>query len=680
MHLVWAYRSGYGTEPDSRRHFEILTQVAELEVGAELGAKWLLAQAFKEGIGTIPDETLYFTWMERAAEDGDPEAMFSLAEAYGLGVGVERDDDKYFHWRRQMAKKGSPFALMELAHAFKSGIGTPQSNDKFFRSATEAMKLAKTAISVPEVDEDLASQDLPRAIQLVAQAYREGAGTARSDSKYFEYLSEAVNAVKNAIELEQEKEPSRASEVKYSLAPIVYEFALAHLEGRGTVKSPTEAFGYMKQAADAGDPRAMLRIAKLYETGIGTSKNRTIAFDWRKKAANLHDPDAMYETAIAYGTGRGTEEDSVEFHRWARHAVRAGHNKAFMALGLAELHSKELITPRKISNVLQLFDSLRHEVQEIKLDHALSEDEAPEGIAHFTTLETLHSMLPSESALSFSSKRGISHFLRLYNLSYVNDPQEGKILLLGEGEEAKTIQEFFPSSLPGSHWTDDHLYSETVPLSGLSFSVYVGSFTLRSDRLDLWRAYGQDGTGFCIVTPVQAFLQRAEVSEQAFAGLAASEENNSDISMTLFRVEYKRQKIALTRSRLNSHLKKISKARARLSNETKNSEAVESQFDLTVRAILSDVLYLYKHEEYKNEEEVRMLAPFAISARLVSADERTPARLYVRTKPFLFTPGSKIIIGPRVQEREAVRLELKHRLDRNGHSDVDVMLSRIQYR
>ena len=680
MHLVWAYRSGYGTEPDSRRHFEILLQVAELDAGAELGAKWLLARAFKEGIGTVSDPQSYFTWMKQAALEGDPEAMFSLAEAYRSGDGVAPDEDQYFYWRQKMAEQGSPFAVMELAHAFKTGIGTPQSNDEFFKSAIRAMELAKEAMSADKIDENLASEDLPRAILLVARAYQEGTGTAKCDVTYFKYLSEAVDAVNYAIELEKAKEPPRVKEVQFSLAPILCEFALAHLEGYGTVKSPTKAFMYMKEAAGAGDPKGMLRLATLYESGLGTSRNPSSAFHWRKKAAELNDPTAMYETAITYGTRTGGSEDPVEFHRWARDAVRTGHNKAFMALSLAELHLKGLITPRKISNVLDLFDSLRREVQEIKSGHTLAKNEAPDGVAHFTTLETLHSMLPAPTTSSFSLTRGDANFLRLYNLAYVNDPQEGKILLVGDDDEAITIQEFFPGSLLGAHEITERRYSETIPLSGLAFSVYVGSFTLRSDRLDLWRAYGQDGTGFCIVTPIQSFLRYTGTADQAFAGFAASEANDPDIPMTLYRVEYGKTKIASTRLRLNKYLKEISAARDRVAKAALDQQAVRSQIDLTVRAILSDVLYLYKHAEYKNEEEVRMLAPFAISARPVTADERSPAHLFVRTQPFLFAPDSKIIIGPKVRQPEAVRLELKHRLDRNGHSGVDVVPSEIQYR
>ena len=683
MHLVWAYRSGYGTEPDSQRHFEILVQLAELDSEAELGAKWLLAQAYKEGIGTLPDEHLYFEWMERAAKDGDPEAMFSLAEAYRSGDGLEPNEDKYFYWRRKMAEEGSPFALMDLAHAFRTGTGTAQSNDQFFKNATAAVEQAKNAFSDRDKDENFTSQDLPRAFQLLAQAYREGIGTDKNEETYFKCLSDAVTAANTAIDLEERKEPSRADEVRSSLASITFELALAYLEGFGTRKNSQRAAQYMRDAAVAGDVSAMLRLAALLESGTGTRKDLTEAFHWRKKAAERNDPDAMYETAIAYGTCKGVEEDASEFQRWARSAVRAGHNKAFIALNLAELHTKGQVTPRKTSNVLRLFDGLRHEVQQIKLDHSLSEGEASDGVAHFTTLETLHSMLPSVDASPSIVKRGPFNFLRLYNLSYVNDPQEGKILLLGDDEEARTIQDYFPSSLPAPHSSDERGFSEAVPLSGLAFSVYVGSFTLRSDRLDLWRAYGRDGTGFCIVTPIRSFRQSVGTHDQAFAGLAGSEADNTDISLALYKVEYEKDKIHSSRRRLNQHLGEIAKARARLMSamrHTEAKEAIRSQFELTVRATLSDVLYLYKHGEYRSEGEVRMLAPFAISARAVCADERTPARLYVRTRPFLFTPGSKIIIGPKVSNKEAVRLELKHRLDRNNHSGVEVIPSDIQYR
>ena len=47
MDLVWAYRYGYGTEPDTPRYFELLKQMAELDEGSQAGAKWHLALALQ---------------------------------------------------------------------------------------------------------------------------------------------------------------------------------------------------------------------------------------------------------------------------------------------------------------------------------------------------------------------------------------------------------------------------------------------------------------------------------------------------------------------------------------------------------------------------------------------------------------------------------------------------------
>ena len=45
--LLWAYRYGYGTEPDERCYFELLKQMTELEEASQTWAKWQLALAYK---------------------------------------------------------------------------------------------------------------------------------------------------------------------------------------------------------------------------------------------------------------------------------------------------------------------------------------------------------------------------------------------------------------------------------------------------------------------------------------------------------------------------------------------------------------------------------------------------------------------------------------------------------
>ena len=132
--------------------------------------KWQLALAYKEGIGTEASKKDYVEWMHRAAEDNDIEAMFNLADAYQKGIGVGRDEAQYFSWTRKMAEKGSPIALLNLAEAYRSGIGVQRDKREFFQNATKAMGLAKEALRIEEAAPDFASEDLPKAFQLVAEA------------------------------------------------------------------------------------------------------------------------------------------------------------------------------------------------------------------------------------------------------------------------------------------------------------------------------------------------------------------------------------------------------------------------------------------------------------------------------------------------------------------------------
>ena len=444
MDLVWAYRYGYGTEPDSRRYFELLAQVAELEKGSEIGAKYHLAFAFKDGIGTQADTTSYIKWMGRAAEDGDTEAMFKLAEAHQDGVGGNPDESKYFYWISKMAAQGSPLALIKSAEAYRSGIGIQEDKEQFLENAKKAMQLATDALQSKSSDKDLASEDLPRAIELVSEAYRDGIGVTQSDEQYFRYLSLAVSAADEAIRDFDQSEPGQLEELLKTLAPLKRQLAVAFLQAKGTQKDEKKAFEYMRTAAEDGDSVAMLEVARFYEDGIGRNKNRRKAFECYKKAAAMDNADGMYKAAVAYGTATGTQECSAEFQRLIQAAVRVGQDRAFMATGLADLHRDGLVTASQISKVLRILERLRNVVQEIRLNHVLLQSDVIESVAHFTTLEALHSMLPAAENQLSTTRLEKRNLLKLYNIEYVNDPQEGRSLIESQHYSSHIIRGAFP--------------------------------------------------------------------------------------------------------------------------------------------------------------------------------------------------------------------------------------------
>ena len=63
----------------------------------------LLALAFRNGVGTTPNQAEAVAWLKRASQHGDAEAMYLLSETYAEGSGVARDEQT----SRQYLARGS---------------------------------------------------------------------------------------------------------------------------------------------------------------------------------------------------------------------------------------------------------------------------------------------------------------------------------------------------------------------------------------------------------------------------------------------------------------------------------------------------------------------------------------------------------------------------------------------
>jgi hypothetical protein len=105
-----------------------------------------------------------------------------------------------------------------------------------------------------------------------------------------------------------------------------------------------------------------------------------------------------------------------------------------------------------------------------------------------------------------------------------------------------------------------------------------------------------------------------------------------------------------------------------------------------VKTILTDLLYLYKNEEYKTEGELRTISFHPQGDSLTKLDEGSledgVKHEFVETPPFLFEcKDCEIIIGPKVINSYAVQVEIEHLLrDREYNQNVIVKKSEISYR
>lgn len=118
-----------GSEPAERdAHFEKLaTRAAE---AGDARGMYLLAMAYRRGIGVPADAARAHEWIAHAAEAGLAAAMIDRARFYLDTPGLEPDPRRYFHWIWRAAGAGDVTAKRLLALAYHDGHGTERDPER----------------------------------------------------------------------------------------------------------------------------------------------------------------------------------------------------------------------------------------------------------------------------------------------------------------------------------------------------------------------------------------------------------------------------------------------------------------------------------------------------------------------------------------------------------------------
>jgi len=101
-----------------------------------------------------------------------------------------------------------------------------------------------------------------------------------------------------------------------------------------------EACRWYQKAAELNNSSAMLNLGKLYSEGRGVQQNHGEAFKWYMKAAELGDPEAMLNLGIAYEEGLGVEKNYGKAFRWYQKAYEPEYCKSEAETRIEELLNK----------------------------------------------------------------------------------------------------------------------------------------------------------------------------------------------------------------------------------------------------------------------------------------------------------------------------------------------------
>ena len=361
----------------------------------------------------------------------------------------------------------------------------------------------------------------------------------------------------------------------------------------------------------------------------------------------------------------------------------------------------------------QLIDIYRI-VQEIKFKLGLKEDNKKLQFGHYTKGSTLQVMLEQEEKKEKEKKEkekkekekkhifSVSGKTRLYNASYMNDPEEGLIIekVLKSNKEGK-ISSYFKNRniLDPSSW-------------------FLMSFTNKTDDLAMWSQYGDDAKGVCLVLreddfsrftsfndvswrkeaiPLVETMSKVEstlsydlkgsptvvIKDEEKRSKSEKKENvpkgNRDY---LYRIAYVKnigEDIELEQTDLfdKSEIEELEKLLKSLKEKLDSgSKVTEENYQNAISKCIEEIRYLFKSVDYKYENELRILryANLDPSNKEIKIDKSSGiGKLYVeRENPIQI---EEVIFGPKFPNPEYVTPLLKL-LDK----DINYKKSTIKFR
>ena len=308
--------------------------------------------------------------------------------------------------------------------------------------------------------------------------------------------------------------------------------------------------------------------------------------------------------------------------------------------------------PEAIFIIMNIYQS----VEDIKYQLAVK-DVSEYKFGHYTSGSVLQIFLKQED---YKVPYEIDGKTRLYNVRYMNDPEEGKIIdkILGLGD----------NNNPGDK-------VESSPW-------FLMSLTTALDELTMWSQYGANAEGVCLELKPDSFSKVNSIIDiKPFRHQVPNSEKTitmDNAKECLYRICYlddealKKGEIVI--SELHNELLKDDDVINRVTNSLVQMKRIlafsyqlnhetEEELLYDVNKLLEEIRYLFKSSGYYYEKEIRLLKYSELNPtnQEIKVHNMSPAaKLYIERESSIQI--NKIIFGPKFNEPENVT-PLVHLLD-----------------
>ena len=257
--------------------------------------------------GVKKNYIMAFESFRKAAEQGNPKAIYQLGFCYEKGDGVDKDEKLSIAWYKKaipelisMSELGDSDSQCYLGECYQKGLTLP----KDFSKAAEWFHRA-------------AKQGNARGQFNLGICFFEGKGIKKSYAKAFECFAVAA---------------------KKGFALAQYKLGHCYEQGHGTKKDLTIAINWYRQAAEQGHAGAQYRMGEYYYAQ-DIKRNSAIAMEWYLKAAEQGYADAQYSLGKCYLFSKGNKKKAAE---WFLMAAEQGHADAQYYLGEYYYNNKDI--------------------------------------------------------------------------------------------------------------------------------------------------------------------------------------------------------------------------------------------------------------------------------------------------------------------------------------------------
>ena len=239
----------------------------------------------------------------RLAKRGHPQAQCKLGIMYHNGDGVSQNISKATQLYRRAAEQGDPEALFCLRLRERYMPPPPKSREAAVtdRLVTQPNRVRAIEPRLNMVESPAPPPPKVRPLRISNTTRRKRMAAAQAAYNERDYAT-ALRIWKTLAQLEN-------AEAQNSLA-ILFD------HGLGVTQDQTEAIKWYHRAADHGHAKAQTNLGVMYGTGDGVPRNTVQALKWTRMAAEQGTAKAQYNLGLMFVNGSGVPVDYITAYKW----------------------------------------------------------------------------------------------------------------------------------------------------------------------------------------------------------------------------------------------------------------------------------------------------------------------------------------------------------------------------